>query len=66
MGNPFWEDIAIPEGYGPERLLYNPPSKTVIAELRSIGDEFAPNKIFIRQKDSLKYEPVNDLERTVS
>jgi hypothetical protein len=38
MGIPEWEEIAIPEGFGPYRLLYNPPSETVIAELRSIGE----------------------------
>lgn len=31
MGIPEWEEIAIPEGFGPHRLLYNPPSETVIA-----------------------------------
>jgi hypothetical protein len=39
MAIPEWEEIAIPEGYGPYRLLYNPPSETVIAELRSIGEQ---------------------------
>ena len=32
-----WKELGIPEGYGPYRLLYNPASGTVIAELRSIG-----------------------------
>ena len=36
MGIPEWKEIAIPEGFGPYRLLYNPPSETVIVELRSI------------------------------
>ena len=31
------------------RFLYNPPSKTVIIELRSIGEEFFPNQLYIRQ-----------------
>ena len=44
MEIPEWEEIAIPEGFGPYRLLYNPPSETVIAELRSIGDQFFPNQ----------------------
>jgi hypothetical protein len=35
MDIPEWEEIAIPEGYGPYRLLYNPPSETVVTELRS-------------------------------
>ena len=34
MGIPEWEEIAIPHGFGPYRFLYNPPSKTVIIELR--------------------------------
>jgi hypothetical protein len=58
MAIPEWEEIAIPEGYGPHRLLYNPPSETVIVELRSIGEQFVPNQTFIRKKDSPKYEPI--------
>ena len=57
MEIPEWEEIAIPEGFGPYRLLYNPPSETVIAELRSIGAQFFPNQVYVRKKDSLKYEP---------
>jgi hypothetical protein len=38
MGIPEGEEITIPEGFGPYRLLYNPPSETVIAALRSIGE----------------------------
>ena len=66
MGIPEWEEIAIPEGFGPFRLLYNPPSETVIVELRSIGEQFSPNQLCIRQKDAPKYEPVNGLEPMVS
>lgn len=66
MGIPEWEEIAIPEGFGPFRLLYNPPSETLIAELRSIGERFSPNQLYIRQKDAPKYEPVNGLEPMVS
>lgn len=66
MEIPEWEEIAIPEGFGPYRLLYNPPSETVIAELRSIGEQFLPNQLYIRKKDSPKYEPIKDLERMVS
>jgi|HubBroStandDraft_1064217.scaffolds.fasta_scaffold96539_1 hypothetical protein len=58
MEIPEWEEIAIPEGFGPYRLLYNPPSETVIAELRSIGEQFLPNQLYIRKKDSPKYEPM--------
>lgn len=66
MGIPEWEEIAIPEGFGPYRLLYNPPSETVIIELRSIGEQFFPNQLYTRQKDALKYEPVKGLEPMVS
>src|SRR5258705_13880093 len=66
MAIPEWEEIAIPEGYGPYRLLYNPPSENVIAELRSIGEHFFPNQIYIRKKDSLRYEPIKSSERMVS
>ena len=66
MEIPEWEEIAIPEGFGPYRLLYNPPSETVIAELRSIGEQFLPNQLYIRQKDAPRYEPVNALEPMVS
>ncbi len=43
MGIPEWEEIAIPKGFGPFRLLYNPPSETLIAELQSVGQQFLPN-----------------------
>jgi hypothetical protein len=66
MAIPEWEEIAIPEGYGPYRLLYNPPSENVIAELRSIGEHFFPNQTYIRKKDSLRYEPIKSSERMVS
>jgi hypothetical protein len=66
MGIPEWEEIAIPEGFGPHRLLYNPPSETVIAELRSIGEQFFPNQLYIRKKDSPKYEPIKSFEQMVS
>ena len=51
MRIPEWEEIAIPEGFGPYRLLYNPISETVIAELRSIEEQFSPNQIYFRKKD---------------
>ena len=66
MGIPAWEEIEIPEGFGPYRLLYNPASETVIAELRSIGEQFFPNQLYMRKKDSLKYEPIKALEPMVS
>jgi len=66
MGIPEWEEIAIPEGFGPFRLLYNPPSETLIAELRSIGEQFSPNQLYIRQKDATKYEPLKGFEPMVS
>jgi hypothetical protein len=57
-----WKDFGIPEGYGPHRLLYNAPSETIIIELRSIGNEFSPNRIYIRRKDDPKYEPIKSFE----
>jgi hypothetical protein len=66
VGIPECEEIAIPEGFGPYRLLYNPPSETVIAELRSIGEQFFPNQTYIRKKDSPKYEPIKTSEQMVS
>lgn len=66
MSIPEWEEIAIPKGFGPCRLLYNAASETVIAELRSIGEEHFPNRLCIRKKDSRKYEPIKDFEQMVS
>jgi hypothetical protein len=66
MQIPEWEEIAIPEGFGPYRLLYNPPSDTLIAELQSIGEQFFPNQICIRRNNSPKYEPIKALEPMVS
>jgi hypothetical protein len=66
MAIPDWAEIGIPDGYGPERLIYNPPSEMVIAELRSIGEGFSPNRIYIRHRDSLRYEPIKSFEPMVS
>jgi hypothetical protein len=66
MAIPGWEEIGIPEGFGPYRLLYNPHSETVIVELRSIGEQFFPNRAYIRRKDSIRYEPLKDVEQMVS
>jgi phage-related protein len=66
MGIPEWEEIAIPEGFGPYRLLYNPISETVIAELRSIEEQFSPNQIYVRHQDSPKYEPIRALQPQVT
>jgi hypothetical protein len=66
MGIHEWEEIAIPDGFGPFRLLYKPPSDTVIAELRPIGDQFLANQLYIRKKDSPKDEPTTASDRTVS
>ena len=66
MGIPEWEEIAIPEGFGPHRLLYSPTSETVIAELRSTGEQFLPNQIFVRDKDAAKYQRVTDSDLMTS
>ena len=66
MEIPEWEEIAIPEGFGPYRLLYNPPSETVIAELQSVGKQFLPNQIYNRRKNALKNEPITDVAETES
>jgi len=66
MGIPEWEEIAIPEGFGPYRLLYNPISETVIAELRSIEEQFSPNQIYVRHQDSPKCEPIRALQPQVT
>jgi len=66
MSIPAWKEIGIPEGYGPDRLLYNPPSESVIVELRSIGNEFSPNRTYIRKKEAPKYEPIKSFEPMVS
>ncbi len=62
MSIPEWEDMGIPEGYGPGQLLYNVPSETIIIELRPVGEEFSPNRIYTRHKDSPKYEPIKVFE----
>jgi len=61
MSSAEWKEIGIPEGYEPHRLLYNAQSETIIIELRSISEEFSPNKIYIRTKNSSKYESLNSI-----
>lgn len=62
MSTAEWKEIGIPDGYGPHRLLYNAPSETIIIEVRSIGNEFSPNRIYMRKKDGPKYEPIKSFE----
>ena len=66
MPMPEWNEIGIPDGFGPYRLLYNPPSETVIIELRPIGENFLPNQLFFRKKDVQRYEPVNHADSMTS
>jgi hypothetical protein len=40
--------------------------ETVIAELQSSGEQFFPNQIYIRKKESPKYEPIGGIDQMVS
>ena len=66
MGIPEWEEIAIPEGFGPYRLLYNPVSETVIAELRSIGEQSDQNQIYVRKRIHQDTSQIKTLQPMVS
>lgn len=62
MSIPEWDEIGIPVGYGPERLVYNAASETIIIELRSVGQEFSPNRVYMRKIQSPRYEPIRPFE----
>ena len=61
-----WTELGIPEGYGDPRLLYNPPSATLIVEVHPVGKAFLPSQIYFRHKDSVMYEPIRKPEPMVS
>src|ERR1700741_623819 len=52
---------GVPAGYISQKLLYNPASETVIAELRAPGGaNVLPTRLFIRRKDAEAYEQIGN------
>jgi ATP-dependent Clp protease ATP-binding subunit ClpA len=54
----FRKSPGIPAGYAWPRLLYNPASEVLIVELRAAGQQFMPTRLFMRHKDSDRYEQI--------
>ena len=67
MAHAEWKELGIPDGYGPFRLLYNPPTETVIAELRKLREDTGPHRrIYIRQREAQEYRQVGNPEPDLS
>jgi len=56
----------IPTGYPSPRLIYNPASEMLVLELRAVGQQFLPTRLFMRHKDSKAYEQIGDPAEDVS
>src|SRR3972149_1135496 len=66
MTIPEWKEMGIPAGYGPKTILYNPPSRRVVVELRSVGDEYLPNRLYMRHEDDAEYHQIGFPEAEIS
>lgn len=56
-----WQELGIPEGYAWPKLLYNPPSETMIVQFES-NDEviWRPKRLYMKHKDAARYTQVGD------
>jgi Clp amino terminal domain, pathogenicity island component len=62
-----WEELGIPEGYAWPKLLYNPPSETMIVQVESQGPEFLPpRRLYMKHKDAARYTQVGDPDEWTS
>jgi hypothetical protein len=75
IGGEMREEVAspprspgIPVGYSWERILYNPASETIIAEMSCVADRPLPplGRLFMRHKDADGYEQIGNPADDVS
>ena len=61
-------ELGIPEGYAPRRLLFNPPSETMILELQGLGDitNWRPTRLYLKHKNAAKYTQIGSPDETTS
>ena len=61
-------ELGIPEGYAPRRLLFNPPSETMILELQGLGDisNWRPTRLYLKHKNAAKYSQIGSPDETTS
>lgn len=54
-----WQELGIPEGYAGPKLLYNPPSETMIVQVEGNDAEiWHPTRLFMKHKDAAQYSQV--------
>jgi len=67
MTFPEWNQLGVPDGFGPFRLLYNPPSEKVVIELRGIRKDNGPyHRIHVKHRDAEEYQPIQEPDPTTS
>ena len=65
--DPIWTELGIPEGYAYPQLLFNPPSQTLILQVRGQSSKvFRPTRLYIKHKDASKYELLGQPEEMTS
>lgn len=62
-----WQELGIPEGYAGPKLLYNPPSETMIVQVQGNDAEtWLPTRLYIKHKDATQYTQVGDPDEWTS
>lgn len=62
-----WQELGIPEGYAWPKLLYNPPSGTMIVQVEGNGEAgWRPTRLYVKHKDAIQYAQVGDPDEWTS
>jgi hypothetical protein len=62
-----WQELGIPEGYAGPKLLYNPPSETMIVQVEGNDAEiWHPTRLLVKHKDAATYTLVGDPDEWTS
>jgi hypothetical protein len=57
MSHKSFEDIGIPPGYGFKRLLFNPPTQTIIVHVEAVR-HWRPERLYLRSVASERYTAI--------
>ncbi len=53
-----WREAGMPEGYTTSRLLYNPPSETLVIEVKALNGDSYPKRLLMRHRTAERYEEI--------
>ncbi|MBI4464934.1 MAG: ATP-dependent Clp protease ATP-binding subunit, partial [Acidobacteria bacterium] len=60
-----WRALGLPEGYAWPKLLFNPPSETLILQVSGATD-WRPPRLYMKHKDAAKYTQIGNPDETTS